>query len=215
MALNSQLSDVYYNAHKVLPPDFANLIQSNLETFRGSFQPDQAIKAGDTLPEFRMPNALGKEVSSTELLAQGPLLLNFYRGSWCPYCNLTLNAYQKHLPALTSASATLVAISPELPNTSLTLTEKSELSFPVLSDVDNAYAKKLGILFTQQADELRPYYEKFGIDMEARTGNDGFDVPVPATILVGRDGVVRKIFMEVDFTKRLEPETALEWVKAL
>ncbi len=93
-----------------------------------------------------------------ELLAKGPLLISFYRGGWCPYCNLALKALQDSLSAIKARGVTLVAISPELPNQSLTMQEKNELQFPVLSDVGNNLARKLGIVF-QQPDTLRPILE--------------------------------------------------------
>ncbi|MCJ1320465.1 hypothetical protein MMC15_005804 [Xylographa vitiligo] len=214
MPLNSELSAVFDHFQKVAPPPVFEAIRTANSNFHASFRPASTIQVGDTLPEFHLSNALGQQVHSADLLAQGPLLISFYRGEWCPFCNLELRALQKNLDKFTAKGVTLVAISPELPNQSLSTTEKHELKFPVLSDVGNKLARQLGIVFAQP-DSLRPVFKAFGHDLVTRNGDDSFEVPVPATLLVDRRGVVRNLFVDTDYTKRLEPETALQWVDAL
>ncbi|KAI9739953.1 MAG: hypothetical protein M1818_005009 [Claussenomyces sp. TS43310] len=214
MSLSDQLSSVYENFSTNAPPQVFDAITTAKNGFEASFNIDTAIKVGDTIPEFRLVNAVGDEVKSSDLLPQGPLLLSFYRGEWCPFCNLALVAMQKHLNDFKSKGVILVAISPELPNQSLTTVEKHNLKFPVLSDVGNVFSKQLGILFTQP-DTLRPVFKYFGHDLEARNGDDTFAVPIPATLLVDTKGVVRNAYIEPDYTKRLETSTALEWIDAL
>jgi len=212
--LADQLSSVFDNFQKNAPgPVKETIIKANTG-FKTSYDPSTAIQVGDTLPEFALSDAVGKQVSSTELLSQGALLITFYRGEWCPFCNLALVALQKNLDRFQAKGVSLVAISPELPNTSLSTSEKHALKFPVLSDVGNKYAKQLGIVF-QQPDTLRPIFDKFGHDLKMRNGDDSFAVPIPATLLVDKNGVVRNTYIEADYTKRLEPATALEWVEAL
>jgi peroxiredoxin len=147
-------------------------------------------------------------------LANGPLLITFYRGSWCPFCNLELNALQKQLDEFKARGVTLVAISPELPDTALSTIEKNDLKFQVLSDVGQKFARQLGIVW-KMPDNLRPVFEKIGHDLVKRNGDDSFEVPIPATLLVDRKGVVRNAYIEPDYTKRAEPETLLEWINAL
>ncbi|TVY32232.1 putative peroxiredoxin [Lachnellula occidentalis] len=182
--------------------------------FIATFDPSKAIQPGSKLPHFTLPSASGTSVSSSSLLAKGPILMTFYRGSWCPYCNLTLRSLQAHLPALRAKSCTLVAISPELPDTSLSTVEKNELQFPVLSDVGNELARKLGMVF-EQPEELRAVFDRFGHDLRGRNGDDSMVVPVPAVVLVGGDGVVRNVHVDADYTKRLEPDVAVAWLDAL
>jgi peroxiredoxin len=153
-------------------------------------------------------------VSSTGLLAQGPLLITFYRGEWCPFCNVALSGLQKHAEAFRAKGVTLVAISPELPNTSLTTVEKNALQFPVLSDVRNEYARKLGIVWEMPV-YLKPIFKNFGTDLETRNGDGHFEVPVPATILVDKNGIVKNTYIDPDYTKRLDPEVALTWTNDL
>ena len=121
---------------------------------------------------------------------------------------------QKHLPAFVAKGVTLVAITPELPDRTLSTTEKIELKFPVLSDVGNTFARKLGIVW-KQPDTLKPVFKQFGHDLKEFNGDDSFEVPYPATILVDGEGFVRNLYVEPDYTKRLEPEVALGWVDEL
>ena len=146
-----------------------------------------------------------------ELLAKGPLLISFYRGGWCPYCNMALKALQDSLSAIKAKGVTLVAISPELPDQSLTLQEKSGLQFPVLSDVGNNLARKLGIVF-QQPDTVRPILKAYGVDLQARNGDDSYEVPFPASYLIDTKGVIRSALLDPDYTHRLEPSIALGWI---
>ncbi|MCJ1379273.1 hypothetical protein MMC17_002374 [Xylographa soralifera] len=214
MSLNSELSAVYEGFQKNAPPAAVEVITTANSNFHASFNPASTIQVGDTIPDFHLSNASGQQVHSADLLAKGPLLISFYRGEWCPFCNLELRALQKNLDKFTAKGVTLVAISPELPNQSLSTTEKHDLKFSVLSDVGNKLARQLGIIFTQP-DSLRPLFKAFGNDLKTRNGDDSFEVPVPATLLVDGRGVVRNLFVDTDYTKRLEPETALEWVDAL
>lgn len=175
---------------------------------------ESTIQVGDTLPSFNLTDALGKPVSSADLLAKGPLLITFYRGSWCPFCNLELNALQKRVDDFQAKGVTIVAISPELPDTSLTTVEKNSLKFQVLTDEGLEYARRLGIVW-KMPDSIRPMFEKFGHDLVKRNGNDSFEVPIPATLLVDGKGVVRNTYIEPDYTKRAEPDAILDWVNAL
>ena len=161
-----------------------------------------------------MTDALGKVVSSKTLLANGPILITFYRGEWCPFCNLHLASLQKHLAVFEAKGVSLVAITPQLPTETLSTAEKQGLKFTVLSDVGNKYARKLGIVW-KMPETLRPVFKTLGHDFVKSNGDDSFELPIPASLLVDGNGVVRKTFVDPDYTKRLEPETALEWIDTL
>ena len=184
--------------------------QSALDTF----DPAKAIQPGDKLPAFTLSDATGAQVSSSDLLKKGPILITFYRGEWCPFCSLSLRALQKRLAEIQAKSVTLVAISPELPDTSLTTVEKNELAFPVLSDVGLSFSKKLGIAW-KQPEALRPVFDNFGTDLKKRNGDDSFEVPVPTTLLVDQEGKVRNVHTDADWARRLEPQVAVDWINAL
>ncbi|EHK47148.1 hypothetical protein TRIATDRAFT_291343 [Trichoderma atroviride IMI 206040] len=179
-----------------------------------TFDINSTIQVGASLPAFKLPNALGNEVTSDSLLAKGPVLITFYRGDWCPYCNLALRSLQLHLDEFHAKGVTMVAISPELPNTSLSTTEKNELKFEVLSDVGNKFARQLGIVW-DQPKSLDSVFEAFKVDLKERHGNDSMALPIPTTILVDGKGVVRNIHIDPDYRQRLETTTALAWVDAL
>ncbi|KAL4875696.1 redoxin domain-containing protein [Aspergillus karnatakaensis] len=214
MSLTDQLNGVF-TRFKENAPDAAKLpiLEANAQ-FAKTFDLTQTIQVGDNLPPFRLPNALGEEVSSTDLLARGPLLITFYRGSWCPFCDLAVQSLQRHLSDFQSKGVTLVAITPELPDYSLSLTEKHDLKFPVLTDRGNQYAEQLGLLF-RMPESLRPVFKAFGHDLVEHNGDDSFVVPVTATLLVDERGVVRNAFIDPNYAKRLEPAVAMEWINSL
>lgn len=175
---------------------------------------ENSLGKGQKIPNFTLPNAVGKEVSLDSLLAQGAVVISFYRGGWCPYCNLELRALQVVLPEITARGANLIAISPETPDASLSTREKNELSFQVLSDRGNLVAKQLGLVFTIP-ESLRPIYNNFGIDIPAHNGDDTFELPLPATYVVAADGTIIYSFAHADYSQRLEPAeiiTALDQI---
>jgi peroxiredoxin len=171
-----------------------------------------ALKPGDKFPVFELPDATGALVQSAALLATGPLLLIFYRGEWCPYCNLALKALQDQLPAINAAGVTLVAVSPQLPDYSLSTQQKQGLAYPVLSDTRNILARQLGIIFTLNA-EMKVMYEGFGIDLLACNGESSFELPVPGAYLIDQDGIILERYLDPDYRNRLEPETAVAWAR--
>ena len=172
---------------------------------------ETSISTGQKLPNFTLPNAVGEEIALLTLLAEGAVVVSFYRGGWCPYCNMELRALQAALPKIQARGATLVAISPETPDTSLSTKEKNELSFEVLSDRGNVVAKQLGLVFTLP-ESLRPIYRNFGINIPAHNGDDTFELPLPATYVVSADGTIIYSFANADYTQRLDPA---EIIKAL
>lgn len=213
-SLANELGTFYNQFHSDLPPEASSIIKSATSDAKQTFDPSTAIQIGARFPDFVLPDATGQEVSSADLLRHGPMLVSFYRGEWCPFCNIELRALQKYLPQFKAKGVTLVTISPELPDQTLSVTEKHSLEFPVLSDVGNKLARQLGIV-VRQADGMRTIFEMSSIDWQARYGDDSLEVPVPATMLVDEEGVVRNTFLDANFHRRLEPETALQWIDDL
>lgn len=173
-----------------------------------------ARKAGDAAPDFVLPAARGGAVRLRDLLRHGPVVLSFYRGGWCPYCNLTLRALQAVLPAIHCHGAELVAISPQTPAGSRDTAEANRLAFPVLSDSGSAVARSFGIAF-DLAEELRPIYARFGHALPDRNGDAGWVLPIPATYVIGADGVISFAFLDSDYRNRLEPDDILACLAAM
>ncbi|MDD9876309.1 MAG: peroxiredoxin-like family protein [Magnetovibrio sp.] len=166
---------------------------------------ERAVGVGDRAPDFALPDARGEMVSLSGLTGLGPVILTFYRGGWCPYCNLELRAYQRELAAITAAGGQLAAVSPLTPDNSLSVEEKNALSFPVLSDAGNRAAAAFGLVF--EIDErLKPVYkERLGNDLEACNGDASFTLPLPATYVIGADGVVGYAYVNADYRLRADP----------
>lgn len=211
MKLDDALKGVTQEVRKQVPAEVFAALDGAAARLAASGVIDKPLKRGQRIPDFELADALGNRVDSRTLLGKGPLVISFYRGAWCPYCNLALNSLQQHLQQIQARGATLVAISPEKPDHSLSLKEKHALAFPVLSDPHNKVARKFGLVFTLE-ESLRPIYKSFGIDLPAHNGDDSFELPVPATYVVGADGVVVEAFVDVDYRKRAEPETILSWL---
>jgi peroxiredoxin len=167
-----------------------------------------ALGVGDRAPTFRLPDARGGEVALDALLAGGPVALVFYRGAWCPYCNLQLAAFQAALPDLRAAGATLVAVSPQTPDQSLTLAERHALEFPVLSDAGNATARAYGLVFTQ-SDAATGALHGLGVDLADFNGDDTNTLPAPSVFVIGQDGVIRFAAVSGDYRWRVGPDEVM------
>lgn len=175
---------------------------------------ENSLGVGDTLSNFILPNAVGEAIELRSLLEEGPLVISFYRGQWCPYCNLELRALQQALPEIKNLGANLVAISPQTPDNSLSTSEKNELTFEVLSDRGNKIAKEFGLVFTLP-EQLRPLYKEFGIDIAFHNGDRSYELPIAATYIVDRNGIIIRAFIDVDYTKRLDPEEIVATLREL
>jgi peroxiredoxin len=175
---------------------------------------EHALKAGDTVPDFHLPESRGGFVRLNDLLAKGPIVLSFYRGGWCPYCNLELRALQKMLPEITEFGAELVAISPQTPDQSLSTAEKNRLAFPVLSDIGSATAKAFRIAF-DLAEDVRPIYTRSGHALPDKNGDESWTLPIPATYVIDPDRTVALAFLDVDYRNRLEPTDVVTVLRAL
>jgi peroxiredoxin len=174
----------------------------------------QALGTGEVVPEFRLPSITGAVVESRELLGRGPLVISFYRGGWCPYCNIELRALQGRLPEIEALGASLVAISPELPDRAAMNASSNALTFPVLVDQDNQVARRFRLTH-QIAPEVVRYQLGNGNDVAAHNGTDVAEVPLPATYVAGADGIVRYAFVDADYTRRADPDVILGVLRAL
>lgn len=174
----------------------------------------QAVGRGDAAPDIALPNARGETVTLANLLAEGPVVLTFYRGGWCPYCNMQLRAYQRALPELRALGASLVAVSPEAPDRSLSTAEKNALEFEVLSDVKGE-AGRAYRLFFDLSEELKTLYAAGGNDLAKVNADGEWHLPMPATYVIGADGRVALASVDPEYRNRLEPAEILGSLRAL
>jgi peroxiredoxin len=173
-----------------------------------SARAQRAKKAGDRAPEFVLTDPDGKPVSSRELLAKGPLVISFYRGVWCPYCNLELQALQEALPEITARGASLVAISPQTAPNSRKSQRDNKLGFPILSDTRSDVADAFGIRFALP-DYLVELYKSFKNDLPAFNNDPAWVLPMPARYVIGTDGIIAYSEVNPDYTQRPDPSELL------
>ena len=193
-------------------PDPKVLLAKATEDLMKSGQAERAIHTGQKAPDFVLPDANGRSTRLSDLLRKGPVILTFYRGGWCPYCNLQLASYQSHLAEIRARGAELVAVSPQVPEYTLSTVEKDALTFPVLSDAGGGVARAYGLLF-QVPDDVVAVYRTFGIDLEKHNGNTRHELPIPGTYLIGRDGTVLLSHVDADYKKRMPIEALLAALK--
>jgi peroxiredoxin len=215
-SLTDQLGETVGAFMSSLPDDDAQAVGASFEKLHASHTGESAIKVGEIAPDFTLPAATGEAVTLHGKLNEGPVVLSFYRGGWCPFCNLELQALQAVLPEIKVLGANLIGISPETPDNSMTTAEKHQLEFDVLSDIGNKTARDYGLIFTVY-EEMRPLYLKWGLDVPASNGDNSWELPVPATYVIDTNSVARAAYVDKDYTKRMEPEqilTALRDIKA-
>ncbi len=172
-----------------------------------------AKQVGDVAPDFNLYNAESKLVSLSDILKEGPVILNWYRGGWCPYCNMTLQALQQELANYQSLGAQLIAITPELPDNSLTTKEKNELQFEVLSDIGNKVAKEYGIVFKLNDEVAGMYNNAFALN--DHNGDLSNELPLAATYLIDKAGVIQYAFLDHDYRNRPEPSEITQILRTL
>ncbi len=213
MSLQQQLDAFRAEWTAKAPAGRAELYQAKIDELHRSGILDGALKPDDAGPAFTLPDACGNLISSAAMLGKGPLVVTFYRGGWCPYCNLQLRAYQGILDEIKQRGADLVAISPEKPDNALTTAEKSALKFSVLSDQSNRVARAFGLVYTLPV-ELQQALSSIGKALPSMNGDESWELPVPATFVIGRDGKIAFAHVDVDYRRRLEPMDVLSAVSA-
>jgi peroxiredoxin len=209
-SLQSQLDEI----NERIPEQISSRITASTAAIDASkIAPGLAV--GDSAPNFTLPDALGRPVTLSELLVDGPVVLTFYRGEWCPFCNLQLRSLQEALPHIRELGANLVAISPQAPDHALSLTEKHDLAYSVLSDLDQAVSGLYRVQFTLTGDLEDLQVNVFQNDPREQNADHSRSLPVPATFVIDRDGVVRAAFVSADWRSRPEPSSIIAALKEL
>jgi len=202
-SLKSKLDERKSNFAKKADDNKKRAYKEGIDAVENSGVTRSAKQVGDIAPNFTLTNALGKPTSLSDYLKQGPVVLTWYRGGWCPYCNLTLHELQEELPNFKANGANLLALTPELPDKSISTTEKNELEFEVLSDIGNKVAREYGIVF-KLTDEVAGMYNK-SFELNKYNGDESNELPLAATYIIDKDGTITYAFLDSDYRNRAEP----------
>ena len=209
MSLKEQLAEYRTGWYQRVPAERQAIMQRHIDGLRSGAIGRTMLKVGDHAPPIVLNNAKGATVDVGTLLRKGPVIVTFYRGGWCPFCNLELRAYQQILPDIATAGASLVAISPEKPDETLSTAEKNALTFEVLSDVGQKVGQAFGLVY-EFTEELKRAYQGFNLDIPARNGApDEWALPVSATYIIDRNGSIVYAYTDADYRDRADPREVL------
>ena len=197
-----------------VPEDTMATVITEQQTLMESGIAEKATREGNPFPSFNLPDAKGESRTLKELVSSGPLVISFYRGAWCPYCNLEIKALQDSLAEIEATGAQLIAITPQTPDKSKDQITAAKLTFDVLSDIGNELARQCGLVFTLP-ERLRPVYDAWQLDIPGHNDDDSFELPMPATYIVDGNGIIRYSYINMDYTRRVEPNIIIEQLKSL
>jgi len=204
--------DVFADATRKLHPATAAIVDRLVARLKQHKAGEDAPKPGDLMPPFVLPDETGRLVTLKDLLAQGPVVVTFHRGHWCPYCRISISTLVKAQPRIEATGARLVAIIPDRERFAAEMREDCNVSFPILSDMDNGYAMSLNLAIWVGA-ELQEFMRKIGRMLPQYQGNDSWTLPIPATFVVGKDGRVKARFVDPDYRKRMTLEEVVAALK--
>jgi peroxiredoxin len=214
MSLKEQLAEYRTGWYQRVPAERQAIMQRHIDGLRSGAIARTMLKVGDHAPPIVLNNANGATVDVGTLLRKGPVIVTFYRGGWCPFCNFELRAYQQMLPDIATAGASLVAISPEKPDETLSTAEKNALTFEVLSDVGQKVGRAFGLVYIF-TDELKRAYDGFGLDIPAKNGANEWSLPISATYVIAEDGRIAYAYTDPDYRDRADPHEVLNFLKSI
>ncbi len=207
--LSQQLEEYRAGWRARVPADRRAAIERHIAHLEAHGLDTSAKQVGDRAPDVSLPDATGQAVSLAPMLQKGPVVVVFYRGGWCPFCNMQLKAYEAVLPRITAAGASIVAISPEKPDETISTAEKNALTFPVLSDLGQNVGKAFGLVYAF-TDELRAVYDGLKLDIPGKNDTPGdWSLPLSATYVIGSDGRILFADTGVDYRHRTDPLVVL------
>ncbi|KAB1069100.1 AhpC/TSA family protein [Tamlana haliotis] len=196
-------------------PEFMQGVDDIINEAKTLQQGDKALKVGQKAPNFELPNAENTLINLENLINKGPVVVTFYRGDWCPYCNLQLRALQNRLSEIHELGATLVAVSPQVPDGSLSESEISKMEFTVLSDQDAKVAIQYGVAWKVPEFLAEHMRVDRNLDLDKINNGDGSILPIPATFILDTNGTVVWRYVDVDYRTRSEPNDIIEALKNL
>ncbi|KGX92953.1 alkyl hydroperoxide reductase [Pontibacillus halophilus JSM 076056 = DSM 19796] len=211
--MRQQFNEYIEKSKAALPEETRNKMSKAIQELEDSNE-GKGLRVGEDAPDFTLPDAKGSEVNLYDVLENGPVILTFYRGGWCPYCNLELQSYQAILEDIHAEGAELMAISPQQPDASLSTQEKNDLQFHVLSDEGNQIADEFNLVYSLPGYLAEIYKEK-QFQLEERNGDDSYTLPVAATYIITKDGKIAYEYTKADYKDRAEPSEVLAELKKL
>lgn len=214
MELKHELEQQKEELNKHTPELIRKYMTAVIEKLKASGIEENALNVGDMLPNGKLIDHNGEKVLLSDILKHKPAIISFYRGAWCPYCNLELRAYDRLLSELSNDSYQMFAISPEIPDQSIPKIDIKNLSFTVLSDPNNKYAKKVGLVY-KTTRLLRFLYRLGKINIAKSQGNDLGELPISATYVINKEAIITNAWINVDYTKRAEPREVITFLKLL
>lgn len=204
----------YWSVERALLPELDAAYQRFVARVASAGTMDLAPRIGDVMPEFLLPDGRGRLFGLSSLIAEGPLVLSFNRGHWCPFCHIELKGLASIGDAVSRRGGNIVSIVPETAPFVRSMCREYRLPFPMLTDLDHGYALENGLV-VPAGDEIKRLYLSYGIDFEEYQGNEAWFMPIPATFIVDRRGIVRKRFVDVDFRRRMPLQTVLAALEGL
>jgi len=211
--LQSELDAATAKMEKMLSKEALTAFEKSIQDLRAS-DSGRGLIVGAKAPDFTLENAEGQKITLSEETAKGPVVLIFYRGIWCPFCNLELKAYQRILDDIKAASSQLIAVSPQIADYSKFVQEKNELSFHILSDLQNQTAEKYNLKF-KLPEYVHDIYRSLDISFDTFNGDNSWELPVPATYIIDKRGIIRSANVDADYKKRMEPNEVLHLLQSL
>lgn len=213
MTLQESLDKIKVRIESSLPKDAVSIMHQATKELENSGIGSAILKTGDKAPEFNLKNQDGELISSVDLLKKGPLVITFYRGGWCPYCNTDLAYLKRYNSQVNELNGTMVSISPQVPHHNKQIFDKQRLNFDLLSDPENNVANAFGLRW-EMVDPLRSLYNnQLNIRLPDYNGDDSWTLPIPSRFIIGKDGFIKYAEFSVDYTKRPNPEVLIEVLK--
>jgi peroxiredoxin len=210
--LEEQLKQTRDASMSRMPQSIIKTFEDSLIEIRADRLKEKALQVGDYIPDTALKSISGNDTSLKEVHTSDLLVLNFYRGGWCPYCNMELRAYEKLKSDFAEQGANIVAISSELTDLATQTSAKNSISYPILTDVNARFMQELGIAFKLN-EAVKAEYINFGINLETIHGNQNYELPVPAVYVIDKERKIIFRHFEEDYTTRLEPQTLLEFLQ--
>lgn len=215
VSLGDQIKTFQEKSLSAIPAEVLETFQAATAELKATGIEEKAIQVGDKMPAFELQDRNGETVSSAALLKKGPLVLTFYRGSWCPYCNIELSALEKYRPQFKEQGASLIAISPQPFDGVKSADALTKINSTILRDPQNKLAKQFGIVFELNEKVNAIYKSAFKMDLTKINETEKSDLPMPATYVIDQEGVIQFAFAKADYTQRAEPSDVLAALKAI